>query len=64
MTGSGLSEFQIELAALFFSLPQSAGFLLAGGGALILQGIVARPTEDLDFFTSRQHGTSTPRARP
>lgn len=56
MSRSGLSEFQIELANLFFSLPESAGFLLAGGGALIAQGIVPRPTEDLDFFTTRQVG--------
>lgn len=56
MSRSGLSEFQIELANLFFSLPESAGFLLAGGGALIAQGIVPRPTEDLDFFTARQVG--------
>lgn len=56
MSRSGLSDFQIELANLFFSLPESAGFLLAGGGALIAQGIVPRPTEDLDFFTARQVG--------
>lgn len=56
MSDSGLSDFQVELANLFFSLPESAGFLLAGGGALIAQGIVARPTEDLDFFTSRNLG--------
>jgi hypothetical protein len=56
MSRSGLSEFQIELANLFFSLPESAGFLLAGGGALIAQGIMSRPTEDLDFFTARQVG--------
>lgn len=56
MSASGLSEFQIELANLFFSLPESAGFLLAGGGALIAQGIVPRPTEDLDFFTARNVG--------
>lgn len=56
MSTSGLSDFQIELANLFFSLPESRGFLLAGGGALIVQGIVPRPTEDLDFFTSRQLG--------
>lgn len=52
----GLSDFQVEIASLFFSLPESAGFLLAGGGALIVQGIVPRPTEDLDFFTSRHLG--------
>ncbi len=56
MSDSGLSDFQVELANLFFSLPESAGFLLAGGGALIAQGIVPRPTEDLDFFTSRDLG--------
>lgn len=56
MSDSGLSEFQVALATLFFSLPESAGFLLAGGGALIAQGIVPRPTEDLDFFTTRQLG--------
>ena len=56
MSGPGLSEFQIELAAVFFALRESAGFLLAGGGALIAQGIVPRPTEDLDFFTAREVG--------
>jgi len=56
MSQAGLSEFQIELANVFFSLPESAGFLLAGGGALIAQGIVPRPTEDLDFFTARHLG--------
>ena len=55
-SGSGLTAFQIELAQIFFSLPESAGFLLAGGGALIAQGIVPRPTDDLDFFTSRGAG--------
>jgi hypothetical protein len=52
----GLTEFQVELANLFFSLTESAGFLFAGGGALIAHGIVPRPTEDLDFFTSRNLG--------
>lgn len=57
MSDSGLSDFQLEIAHLFFSLPESAGFLLAGGGALIVQGIVERPTEDLDFFTTRALGS-------
>lgn len=56
MSDSGLSQFQVALATLFFSLSESAGFLLAGGGALIAHGIVPRPTEDLDFFTARQLG--------
>lgn len=52
----GLTSFQVELAQLFFSLPESTGFLLAGGGALIAQGIVPRPTDDLDFFAARGLG--------
>lgn len=56
INSSGLSQFQIDLATIFFSLPESEGFLLAGGGALIAQGIVQRKTEDLDFFTSRNIG--------
>ncbi|MEO6604014.1 MAG: nucleotidyl transferase AbiEii/AbiGii toxin family protein [Aeromicrobium sp.] len=51
-----LSQFQIDVAGVFFSLPESVGFLLAGGGALIAQGLVRRETDDLDFFANRDHG--------
>jgi len=47
---SGLTEFQAEVARLFFELPASEGFLLAGGGALLASGLTTRPTHDLDFF--------------
>ena len=47
---SGLSVFQIEVARVFFSLPASEGFLLAGGSALLASGLTSRPTKDLDFF--------------
>ena len=47
---SGPSAFQIEVAQLFFSLPASDGFLIAGGGALLAAGLTSRPTRDLDFF--------------
>lgn len=46
----------MEIAGVFFDLPQSKGFLLAGGGALIAQGLVQRGTDDLDFFASRANG--------
>ncbi len=46
----GSTEFQVEVTRLFFSLPASEGFLLAGGGALLAVGLTARPTQDLDFF--------------
>jgi hypothetical protein len=51
-----LSAFQLEVARLFFALPDSRGFLLAGGAALLAQHLTARPTEDLDFFTAPDHG--------
>lgn len=50
-SSGGLSDFQLELAQIFFSLPESSGFLLAGGGALNALGLINRPTDDLDFFT-------------
>ena len=50
--GSALTVFQLEVAAVFFSLPSSEQFLLAGGAALVAQGLTARPTQDLDFFTA------------
>ena len=48
----GLPPFQLEVARMFFALPASRGFLLAGGAALLAQRLTARPTEDLDFFTA------------
>jgi Nucleotidyl transferase AbiEii toxin, Type IV TA system len=51
-----LTEFQLEVARLFFSLPASKGFLLAGGAALLAQHLTTRPTEDLDFFTAPERG--------
>lgn len=51
-----LSAFQLEVARLFFALPDSRGFLLAGGAALLAQHLTARPTEDLDFFTAPERG--------
>jgi predicted nucleotidyltransferase component of viral defense system len=59
MAGGGqsdLSAFQLEVARLFFGLPASKGFLLAGGAALLAQHLTARPTEDLDFFTAPERG--------
>lgn len=49
----GLTAFQIDVAQLFFSLPASHGFLLAGGAALAAQQLTTRSTEDLDFSPVR-----------
>lgn len=51
---SGLTVFQSKVARVFFSLPASEGFLLAGGGALLASGLTSRPTIDLDFFGDRR----------
>jgi hypothetical protein len=60
MTATGgqrdLSAFQQDVARMFFALPASRGFLLAGGAALLAQHLTARPTEDLDFFTTPEQG--------
>jgi hypothetical protein len=48
-----LTGFQVEVARLFFSLPEADGFLVAGGAGLIASHLIARPTQDLDLFTSR-----------
>ncbi|MEV0800619.1 nucleotidyl transferase AbiEii/AbiGii toxin family protein [Kribbella sp. NPDC050281] len=58
----GLTAFQIEVAQMFFSLPASSGFLLAGGAALAAQQLTSRPTRDLDFFTGPDRG-DVPTAR-
>lgn len=55
--GTGLTAFQIAAAELFFSLPESDGFLLAGGAALAAQHLTARPTQDLDLFTRAGRST-------
>jgi hypothetical protein len=55
-SGSDLSAFQLEVARLFFAMPASQGFLLAGGAVLLAQHLTARPTEDLDFFTAPERG--------
>jgi hypothetical protein len=59
---TGLTQFQIEVSQMFFSLPASAGFLLAGGAALAAQQLTTRPTRDLDFFTGPGRG-DVPAAR-
>lgn len=42
-----LTDFQLEVARLFFALPASNGFLLAGGAALLAQHLTTRPTMTL-----------------
>jgi Nucleotidyl transferase AbiEii toxin, Type IV TA system len=47
-----LTPLQHHVLELVGQLPEAAGFALAGGAALIVRGRIARPTRDLDFFTT------------
>jgi len=49
---SVLTPFQVEVGRLFFAQPESEGFFLAGAAGLVAQQLTARPTHDLDLFTS------------
>lgn len=47
-----LTDFQVEIAQLFFTLPASRDFVLGGGAGLVAAGLTERPTRDLDFFVA------------
>lgn len=47
-----LTDLQRQIRAIVAGLPEGAAVALAGGGALIVTGVVSRGTDDLDFFTA------------
>ena len=47
-----LSPLQRRLRQIIDTIPEAANVALAGGGALIVRGVVARPTSDLDYFAA------------
>lgn len=50
MTDNTLTEFQVTVLEVFFTLPESEGFMLAGGAGLVAAGLSTRPTQDLDLL--------------
>ncbi|MGO1591374.1 MAG: nucleotidyl transferase AbiEii/AbiGii toxin family protein [Ancrocorticia sp.] len=46
---------QRHVARVALQVLKSDGFVLAGSGAIREHGLINRPTEDIDLFTSRQH---------
>ena len=68
MTAGGsepdLSAFQLEVARLFFALPASQGFLLAGGAALLAQHLTARPLRTSTSSPPPSTGTFPLRVMP
>lgn len=47
-----LTPLQRRVAELALGLPEAASFCLVGGGAMLAHGLVDRPTDDLDLFTT------------
>ncbi len=45
-----LSDLQRRLRRIINEIPEAGDVALAGGGALIVRGVVARMTSDLDYF--------------
>ena len=50
MCADSLTPLQVSATRLFFSLPESVGFAVAGGAALIARGLIQRPTRDVDLL--------------
>jgi len=61
---SGFSESQLAVARLLFGLPESEGFALAGGAALLALGAIDRPTRDIDAFIGAKGETPPGDVRP
>lgn len=47
-----LTDLQRHVISAFFSLPESQGYVLAGGAGLLAAGLSRRPTDDVDLFGS------------
>lgn len=58
MSPGPLTSLQVQATGLFFSLPNSAGFAVAGGAALIARGLIHRPTRDVDLFLVEAGGST------
>jgi hypothetical protein len=51
-----VDPFLAEITRLALAVAQRHGFALGGGNALVLHGVVDRPTEDVDLFTDVDGG--------
>ena len=61
---NGLTLLQRRAARILFDLPDSGGFALAGGSALVALGVVDRLTRDLDAFIAAEPGNPPGDVRP
>ena len=61
---NGLTPLQRRAARILFGLPDSSGFALSGGSALVALGVVDRLTRDLDAFIAAEPGNPPGDVRP
>lgn len=52
----GLDPFQADVAKVALAATEAWGFALADGNALIAHGLLTRPTQDVDLFTTAPGG--------
>jgi hypothetical protein len=57
-----MDPFHERLARIALADLESYGFCLAGGYAVHMHGLVERPSEDIDLFTSRAYVANFPQA--
>lgn len=50
-----LDPLRERIARIALALPQARTLAVAGGGAMIAHGFVARATKDIDLFTEILH---------
>lgn len=50
---ASVDPFLAEITAVALAVAEEHGFALGGGNALVLHGVVNRPTADVDLFTDR-----------
>jgi hypothetical protein len=54
MTSGQPDPFQRDVARVALAVAQRHGFVLGGGFAWVLRGLVRRPTEDIDLFSNTE----------
>jgi hypothetical protein len=53
-----IDELHQQVAAVALRAAARYGFALGGGNALIVHGVIERPTEDVDLFSNDEHGVA------